>query len=197
MFKIVYSLNNKQRLKLFILMIIVILSGILSFVPIRLMETLVNDSVIGNDGTTIILKVGVAYISLQVLFALTKALSDYLTSRFQAKISSDIQKELYKKTTDMDLSYLMKKESSDIINSLVDDINVISEKSLDSLKRTVSASTTFVIGVIYIVSINWILAIIIISLGLITAILNWFTQKKFIYNAERKKCFNIFVEIFF
>lgn len=87
----------------------------------------------------------------------------------------------------MNLSFLMKNESSDVINSLIDDANTIATKSLIPLTKCISAISMFVIGVIYIVSINWVLTLIIMPLGLITAILNWVTQERFFKNAQEKK----------
>ncbi|MFV0255611.1 MAG: ABC transporter transmembrane domain-containing protein [Erysipelotrichaceae bacterium] len=184
MYKLIKKHQKKEVIFLFIL---VVVSAVLSFVPIKVVELLVNDSVINNSETSTILMIGLGYIFIQLSFSAIKSISDYLISRFQITVSSNIQKILVDKVLKMDLKYLMQKKSSEIVNSLIDDINVVSDKYLEAFKIKIWAVTSFTIGVVYIYSINEVLALIIIPLGFITATLNWYTHKKFINIAQSKK----------
>jgi len=187
MLKVGSNLTKMERLQIGLIIALVVGLGILSFAPIKFMEGLVNDAVIVGNNVNTLLLLGGAYLFLQVTFAFLSALSDYIIEKFQAKISAKIQKGLYKKLLVGDFSELMRKDLNDTLNLLVEDINVLSEKSLRPLTKSVLAGVMFIVGIAYIVSISWILAIVIVPFGVITALLNRWTQKKYIKNAEKRK----------
>lgn len=86
-------------------------------------------------------------------------------------------------------------------NAMLEDVSIISDKILLPLTNIVKSGIIFIIGSIYITRINYILALIIIPLGIITAVLNAVSEKKYIENAVDKKAIYVslwksFSEIF-
>ncbi len=177
-------LTKNEKVKVFFILLLLLITAFFSFLPIIFMEKYIN-SVIKSP--KVILVLGGGYLAIQLINTSLNSLVNYLISKEQISIASNLQKKLFDLYVKMDYEKMINLDSSDLTNALLEDISVIAEKYLLPLTNILLSSVMFIIGVGYIIRINHILALIVVPLGIITAVLNWISEKKYIKNANEKK----------
>lgn len=196
--KLFALLSKKEKIQIFFVLLFLVITAFFSFLPIIFMERYINSVV---KGMSVILILGGGYLVIQLINAGFRSFTDYIISKQQILIASNLQKKLFDTYVKMDYDEIIDIDFSDVTNALLEDVSIIADKYLLPLTNTVNSLVTFIVGIIYIIRINNVLALIIVPLGIITAVLNWLSEKKYIENAIEKKDLSIslwksFSEIF-
>jgi len=163
---------KKKNLLFIIFMIISILMGsLLSLWPIRLIERIVDLAQTGGqESIQYILILGGWYLFAQFMGALFNSLSRYLSAYLQNKIGVQIQNELYQKLLRVSIVNLQSKNSLEITNTLVEDSEFISNNLVNPISRLFTAIVSFIIGLAFMLAIDYRLTLIILPCGLISMI---------------------------
>lgn len=168
---IIINFDIKRKIKLFLMIIFTIFGGILSIIPIKCMERMVDLAILQSSDYIIIITIlGVIYMALEVISNYFKYYGEYLVDFFQYEITNIMQINLYEKLMRVDFQELQKHDSEQFVNILVEDTVFLSSNLLKPFTNLLLLIVTFSCGLYYMLNINWILTWLVIPLGLITSI---------------------------
>lgn len=177
-----------KKAKLIFLFLFTILGGMLSIVPIKCMQRMVDLAILRESKylkTVIVL--GMVYMILQIVSNTLRYYAEYLVSYFQYEIGSCLQINVYKKLMRVDLQQFQKHDSVKLTNVLIEDTEFICNNIMTPLSKLLLLVTTFTCGLYYMIHINWLLTCLILPLGLITSLSSRFIQTKTMNNIEQKR----------
>lgn len=184
-----------------LIIITILFYSLFSYIPIIFMERLV-DSVNISDSSlalkTIIISAGL-YMFFQLLSQLFNALNNYYCDWLQNRYASKLKVDIFNSLIETDDLYYKTSDFSKLTSSVLEDTLYISNNYYKSLIVILISITNFIIGFVFMSHINLYLSLLIIPLGLITAIcskkMDVITQKNLVKQKDfTEKSWKLFGE---
>ncbi len=187
-FKKVFQFMDKQiKRNLVSLIIAIVFYSFISMAPVYYIQKLIDAIHLQDQGKAIhdILLFGAIYLFMQMSAQFFGALSDLITAKIQTQFGSELQIKLYDNFWRSDV--FCNENSTVLSNRLIDDTRYISMNFFNSFKVFFSSILTFIIGVCFMIQINFYLTLIIFPLGLITALTSRMIERKAETYADEKR----------
>lgn len=182
--KFVTSRNKRMFL---LLVIIILLCSLFSIWPVKLIEGIVDFAQGDAGNVRQIVRLGILYFIFQIAGMFFRALFSYISAYLQNSIGVTIQNELYAKLLKVRLSVLDGKNSLEITNTLIEDTDYVSNNLVSPFTKLIWSFTSFVMGLMFMISISPALTLIILPCGLITSVSARAIQKKSEKNISEKR----------
>ena len=193
----------KNKLILIRMVILAFLASLFAISPILVMEKIVdNASSFNMDKLPIILILSFLYLIMQIIGNGLFAYCSYQAKKESREIGADLQLQVYKKLTAVDISEIDKISTIEFTNIAVEDSTIIAENYLVPINNLFISIFTFSMALIYMLRINWMLTIILFPLCLLTALVSKKLQSKMeVYVSNKREnskiLFNNFSQIIF
>ena len=193
----------KNKLILIRMVILAFLASLFAISPILVMEKIVdNASSFNMDKLPIILILSFLYLIMQIIGNGLFAYCSYQAKKESREIGSDLQLQVYKKLTAVDISEIDKISTIEFTNIAVEDSTIIAENYLVPINNLFISIFTFSMALIYMLRINWMLTLILFPLCLLTALVSKKLQSKMeVYVSNKREnskiLFNNFSQIIF
>lgn len=182
-------LINIGLFKASILFVLILIYSFSSYIPIIFIERMIDS--IGlpelSDALFKILVSGIFYIIFQLFSQLFYALYNYYSEKQQNIYASKIRTEIFNALLHSDELILNKKDYSKLSSSTIQDTQNIADNYYKVIVKGIVSIINFIIGFIFMSSINLYLSLIIIPLGLITSISSNKIEKRTEKNLENQK----------
>lgn len=178
--------KNTKRHIVFLGMVIILYS-VASIAPVYYIQKIIDSIDILHSTKAIhhILFYGILYLGMQTAAQFLGAVSNLIAEKTQTQFGSDLQVRLYYNFLH---SNLCGQENSTVLaNRLIEDTQYISSNLFSSLQIMFMAVLTFFVGVFFMVRINGYLTLIILPLGLITALTSRLIERRAERYAEEKR----------
>ena len=193
----------KNKLILIRMVILAFLASLFAISPILVMEKIVNNASSFNmDKLPIILILSFLYLIMQIIGNGLFAYCSYQAKKESREIGADLQLQVYKKLTAVDISEIDKISTIEFTNIAVEDSTIIAENYLVPINNLFISIFTFSMALIYMLRINWMLTLILFPLCLLTALVSKKLQSKMeVYVSNKREnskiLFNNFSQIIF
>ena len=193
----------KNKLILIRMVILAFLASLFAISPILVMEKIVdNASSFNMDKLPIILILSFLYLIMQIIGNGLLAYCSYQAKKESREIGADLQLQVYKKLTAVDISEIDKISTIEFTNIAVEDSTIIAENYLVPINNLFISIFTFSMALIYMLRINWMLTLILFPLCLLTALVSKKLQSKMeVYVSNKREnskiLFNNFSQIIF
>ena len=193
----------KNKLILIRMVILAFLASLFAISPILVMEKIVdNASSFNMDKLPIILILSFLYLIMQIIGNGLFAFCSYQAKKESREIGADLQLQVYKKLTVIDISEIDKISTIEFANIAVEDSTIIAENYLVPINNLFISIFTFSMALIYMLRINWMLTLILFPLCLLTALVSKKLQSKMeVYVSNKREnskiLFNNFSQIIF
>ena len=193
----------KNKLILIRMVILAFLASLFAMSPILIMEKIVdNASSFNLDRLPMILILSFLYLIMQIIGNGLFAYCSYQAKKESREIGADLQLQVYKKLTVVDISEIDKISTIEFANIAVEDSTIIAENYLVPINNLFISIFTFSMALIYMLRINWMLTLILFPLCLLTALVSKKLQSKMeVYVSNKrensKMLFNNFSQIIF
>lgn len=193
----------KKKLMLMRMVILAFLASLFAMSPILIMEKIVdNASSFNLDRLPMILILSFLYLIMQIIGNGLFAFCSYQAKKESREIGADLQLQVYKKLTVIDISEIDKISTIEFANIAVEDSTIIAENYLVPINNLFISIFTFSMALIYMLRINWMLTIILFPLCLLTALVSKKLQSKMeVYVSNKREnskiLFNNFSQIIF
>ena len=193
----------KKKLMLMRMVILAFLASLFAISPILVMEKIVdNASSFNMDKLPIILILSFLYLIMQIIGNGLFAYCSYQAKKESREIGADLQLQVYKKLTAVDISEIDKISTIEFTNIAVEDSTIIAENYLVPINNLFISIFTFSMALIYMLRINWMLTLILFPLCLLTALVSKKLQSKMeVYVSNKREnskiLFNNFSQIIF
>lgn len=181
------SINNiisfsgrDMKYRLLLLGIITIVYSFVSLVPVYVIQVIIDAIDTTDQAKAIhdILCFGGLYLILQIMAQLFYALSNLLTQHLQLDFCAALQEKLFACFRDSDQSKRL--DSTVLANRLIEDTRYLGSYFFSAIQILCMSVLSFVIGVCFMVRINAWLTLLILPLGLVTAL----TSRKIAHKCE-------------
>ena len=185
------------------MVILAFLASLFAISPILVMEKIVdNASSFNMDKLPIILILSFLYLIMQIIGNGLFAYCSYQAKKESREIGADLQLQVYKKLTAVDISEIDKISTIEFTNIAVEDSTIIAENYLVPINNLFISIFTFSMALIYMLRINWMLTLILFPLCLLTALVSKKLQSKMeVYVSNKREnskiLFNNFSQIIF
>jgi len=185
------------------MVILAFLASLFAISPILVMEKIVdNASSFNLDRLPIILILSFLYLIMQIIGNGLFAFCSYQAKKESREIGANLQVQVYKKLTVVDISEIDKISTIEFANIAVEDSTIIAENYLVPINNLFISIFTFSMALIYMLRINWMLTIILFPLCLLTALVSKKLQSKMeVYVSNKREnskiLFNNFSQIIF
>ena len=193
----------KKKFILMRMVILAFLASLFAMSPILVMEKIVdNASSFNLDRLPMILILSFLYLIMQIIGNGLFAYCSYQAKKESREIGADLQLQVYKKLTVIDISEIDKISTIEFANIAVEDSTIIAENYLVPINNLFISIFTFSMALIYMLRINWMLTIILFPLCLLTALVSKKLQSKMeVYVSNKREnskiLFNNFSQIIF
>ena len=193
----------KNKLILIRMVILAFLASLFAISPILVMEKIVdNASSFNLDRLPMILILSFLYLIMQIIGNGLFAYCSYQAKKESREIGADLQLQVYKKLTAVDISEIDKISTIEFTNIAVEDSTIIAENYLVPINNLFISIFTFSMALIYMLRINWMLTLILFPLCLLTALVSKKLQSKMeVYVSNKREnskiLFNNFSQIIF
>ena len=193
----------KNKLILIRMVILAFLASLFAISPLLVMEKIVdNASSFNMDKLPIILILSFLYLIMQIIGNGLFAYCSYQAKKESREIGADLQLQVYKKLTAVDISEIDKISTIEFTNIAVEDSTIIAENYLVPINNLFISIFTFSMALIYMLRINWMLTLILFPLCLLTALVSKKLQSKMeVYVSNKREnskiLFNNFSQIIF
>ena len=193
----------KNKLILIRMVILAFLASLFAISPILVMEKIVdNASSFNLDRLPMILILSFLYLIMQIIGNGLFAFCSYQAKKESREIGSNLQLQVYKKLTVIDISEIDKISTIEFANIAVEDSTIIAENYLVPINNLFISIFTFSMALIYMLRINWMLTLILFPLCLLTALVSKKLQSKMeVYVSNKREnskiLFNNFSQIIF
>ena len=193
----------KKKFILMRMVILAFLASLFAISPILVMEKIVdNASSFNMDKLPIILILSFLYLIMQIIGNGLFAYCSYQAKKESREIGADLQLQVYKKLTAVDISEIDKISTIEFTNIAVEDSTIIAENYLVPINNLFISIFTFSMALIYMLRINWMLTLILFPLCLLTALVSKKLQSKMeVYVSNKREnskiLFNNFSQIIF
>ena len=148
----------KNKLILIRMVILAFLASLFAMSPILVMEKIVdNASSFNLDRLPIILILSFLYLVMQIIGNGLFAFCSYQAKKESREIGADLQLQVYKKLTAVDISEIDKISTIEFTNIAVEDSTIIAENYLVPINNLFISIFTFSMALIYMLRINWML----------------------------------------
>lgn len=180
--------NKKYKLKYIISNILLIIFDTSSVIYPILLGYIVDDG-LKKGNINLILAISI----FLVIFVIVKTLGSYFSvielSKVTQDITSNIKRDCYKKLNEMDNNFYKKYTPGELMTILTSDISTMQSVMVNLIKKIVSIVLTFIISLIYCLSVNWVLTIIILFPAIFICIISFDFAKKIepLYKDAREK----------
>ncbi len=168
--------NKKTYFSFFLLIVISVIMAISAFLPIIIIEKMINSTIDGESKKYIIL-LGSLLLVLAIIWSLLFASYTYILNREKYRIGQNFYVSVFDKVLKVKIESLRNENSAEILNIMAEDSATITNNSIEPLVRIVTSLVTFFIGIIFVARVNVTILFIIIPLGLLTAFLAKRIQK--------------------
>lgn len=169
----------KKKKEFYLLIIFSIIGALFSIAPIIVLEKIINIAILKNNKEiSFVLILGFIYLAMQVISAFSEAVSSYLSESIQKSICSELQKTIYDKLCIVDYVELRNNDTLMFTNSLIEDTNNIAENYMLPISQLIIAIVSFVLALIYMLSVDVLLTVVLFPLVLITTLSSRYIQKK-------------------
>ena len=168
MFKVIKKLGLGRFV---ILLTIIILYSLAAFIPVKFMQSMIDAVYLDSYQKAIkqILISGTFYVVFQALSQFLYALYNFCGDKYQNEYARDIRNNVFEHILEVNDLKIKAVEKSKLSNGIIEDTQYISENYYRILIDCMVSVVNFVIGFIFLTSINLYLALIIIPLGLVTS----------------------------
>ena len=193
----------KKKFILMRMVILAFLASLFAMSPILVMEKIVdNASSFNLDRLPMILILSFLYLIMQIIGNGLFAFCSYQAKKESREIGSNLQLQVYKKLTVIDISEIDKISTIEFANIAVEDSTIIAENYLVPINNLFISIFTFSMALIYMLRINWMLTLILFPLCLLTALVSKKLQSKMeVYVSNKREnskiLFNNFSQIIF
>ena len=193
----------KKKFILMRMVILAFLASLFAISPILVMEKIVdNASSFNLDRLPMILILSFLYLIMQIIGNGLFAYCSYQAKKESREIGADLQLQVYKKLTAVDISEIDKISTIEFTNIAVEDSTIIAENYLVPINNLFISIFTFSMALIYMLRINWMLTLILFPLCLLTALVSKKLQSKMeVYVSNKREnskiLFNNFSQIIF
>ena len=193
----------KKKLMLMRMVILAFLASLFAMSSILIMEKIVdNASSFNLDRLPMILILSFLYLIMQIIGNGLFAYCSYQAKKESREIGADLQLQVYKKLTAVDISEIDKISTIEFTNIAVEDSTIIAENYLVPINNLFISIFTFSMALIYMLRINWMLTLILFPLCLLTALVSKKLQSKMeVYVSNKREnskiLFNNFSQIIF
>lgn len=180
--------NKKYKLKYIISNILLIIFDTSSVIYPILLGYVVDDG-LKKGNNSVILSISI----FLVIFVIIRTLGSYFSIIELAKVTQDItsniKKDCYKKLNEMDNNFYKRYTPGELMTILTSDISTMQMVMVNLIKKLVSIILTFIVSLIYCLSVNIPLTIIILTPALFICIISFdFVRKtKHLYQEAREK----------
>ncbi|WP_373899155.1 ABC transporter ATP-binding protein [Haloimpatiens sp. FM7315] len=174
--------------KYILISICLVITSFLSTYPIKYIEKIINTCTsVGNNKMDLFIKFGVIYLILQILNVLFRAIFEYLSADLESSIGHKIRVMLFSRLEKVPFKFYEKNNTSDLIMRLVQDSNITVDGILQPITFIINNILTFILGFIYMFSIDKTLTLIMIPMGLIISLLTLKTGTKLCTLSENER----------
>ncbi|MFD3158765.1 ABC transporter ATP-binding protein (plasmid) [Haloimpatiens sp. FM7330] len=174
--------------KYILISICLVITSFLSTYPIKYIEKIINTCTsVGNNKMDLFIKFGVIYLILQILNVLFRAIFEYLSADLESSIGHKIRVMLFSRLEKVPFKFYEKNNTSDLIMRLVQDSNITVDGILQPITFIINNILTFILGFIYMFSIDKTLTLIMIPMGLIISLLTLKTGTKLCILSENER----------
>ena len=193
----------KKKFILMRMVILAFLASLFAMSPILVMERIVDTASSFNmDRLPIILILSFLYLIMQIIGNGLFAFCSYQAKKESREIGANLQLQVYKKLTVVDISEIDKISTIEFANIAVEDSTIIAENYLVPINNLFISIFTFSMALIYMLRINWMLTLILFPLCLLTALVSKKLQSKMeVYVSNKREnskiLFNNFSQIIF
>ena len=193
----------KKKFILMRMVILAFLASLFAMSPILIMEKIVdNASSFNLDRLPMILILSFLYLIMQIIGNGLFAYCSYQAKKESREIGANLQLQVYKKLTVIDISEIDKISTIEFTNIAVEDSTIIAENYLVPINNLFISIFTFSMALIYMLRINWMLTLILFPLCLLTALVSKKLQSKMeVYVSNKREnskiLFNNFSQIIF
>ena len=193
----------KKKFILMRMVILAFLASLFAMSPILVMEKIVdNASSFNLDRLPMILILSFIYLIMQIIGNGLFAYCSYQAKKESREIGADLQLQVYKKLTAVDISEIDKISTIEFANIAVEDSTIIAENYLVPINNLFISIFTFSMALIYMLRISWMLTLILFPLCLLTALVSKKLQSKMeVYVSNKREnskiLFNNFSQIIF
>lgn len=180
--------NKKYKLRYILSNILLIIFDTSSIIYPILLGFIVDDG-LKKGNTSLILMISI----FLVVFVIIRTLGSYFSvielSKVTQDITSNIKRDCYKKLNEMDNNFYKKYTPGELMTILTSDISTMQSVMVNLIKKTASIVLTFIVSLVYCLSVNIPLTIIILFPAIFICILSFDFIKdiKFLYKDAREK----------
>lgn len=178
-------LDKKDWGQVVLLVICIIIQAVLGVCPIIFIQKIVDAAVLGMDDPQAIRRIllfGAIYLALQVGHAAFASAALFLQKRLQAALACQAQVQLFRQLNATRIEYIKNRSYMEFGSALLKDTEYVSENIVEPYARLLTSILSFCFGFYYMASINLWLTLIILPLGLISALVIQSVKEKSIEN---------------
>lgn len=182
---LLFCLNFFSKKSVIFLTFLCVISGALSIIPIYIMQSIVDYAVYDNNKRlNNIILLGILYLVIQVIHSVVASASEYYAERIQKKEVKNLQVNIFKKLTDLDL---VNNEALNIKNIIIEDSNCLADYSIKPIIESETCFVSFAMTLFYLINIDTTLTILLFPLLLITSLISNNYQQKIEDKIEEKR----------
>ena len=134
-----------------------------------------------NKNLTMVIVGGCSLVGIYIVRALLRFFVQYYGHVMGVKMQADMRRDLFKKLQKLPYSYYDKHEIGTVLSTMTNDLFEISELAHHGPENIIIISVTIVAAFVYLLTINWILALLIFAMVPILAVISLSTR-----NFQRK-----------
>lgn len=169
----IWNYLKEQRLGLVLAIVFVILSSVLSLLGPLLIGKIIDDYIIPKDVPGAVSMLGVLA-AVFVGSSILTWLQTYVMIRVAQKTIRQLRQELFKKIQSLSLSFFDKRQQGDLMSRMTNDIDNLNAALSQSVIQIVSSSLTIVGTAFALLYLNWILALVTLT---VVPLIVWATKQ--------------------
>lgn len=169
----IWNYLKEQRLGLVLAIVFVILSSVLSLLGPLLIGKIIDDYIIPKDVPGAVSMLGVLA-AVFVGSSILTWLQTYVMIRVAQKTIRQLRQELFKKIQSLSLLFFDKRQQGDLMSRMTNDIDNLNAALSQSVIQIVSSSLTIVGTAFALLYLNWILALVTLT---VVPLIVWATKQ--------------------
>ena len=169
----IWNYLKEQRLGLVLAIVFVILSSVLSLLGPLLIGKIIDNYIIPKDVSGAVRMLGVLA-AVFVGSSILTWLQTYVMIRVAQKTIRQLRQELFKKIQSLSLAFFDKRQQGDLMSRMTNDIDNLNAALSQSVIQIVSSSLTIVGTAFALLYLNWILALVTLT---VVPLIVWATKQ--------------------